>query len=115
MDKRHLLDESVLSNSLLADKLFFSTTLSTRQQEQSHHTQMLNFRENERKLIEENENIKTHLASLQVKLHTLQTDDNPSTLVTKLTKLQDQVTNIFIYKPIIKANKSRALENLQFC
>lgn len=74
---------------------------------------MLNFRENERKLIEENENIKTRLASLQVKLHTLQTDQNPSTPV---TKLQDQVTNIFIYKPIIKAyNKSRALENLQFC
>ena len=112
-EKRHLLDDSVLSNSLLAYKLFFSATLFTRQQQQSHHAQMLNFRENERKLIEENENIKTRLASLQVKLHTLQTDQNPSTPV---TKLQDQVTNIFIYKPIIKAyNKSRTLENLQFC
>ena len=87
-EKCHL-DESVLSNSSLAYKLFYMSKLSV----ESHCAQMAQFVERlnvkERKLLEENEDIKRRLSDLHVRLQCHQNDPDPRMPV---TKLQEQVS-----------------------
>ena len=90
-DKLDFLDDSVLSNSLLAYKLFYNAKLST----ESHRAQLSDFVEQlnarERKLLEENELINHRLADLQARLQNLHNDADQTTPV---TKLQEQVNYI---------------------
>ena len=83
--------DSVLSNSLLAYKLFYNAKLST----ESHRAQLSDFVEQlnarERKLLEENELINHRLADLQARLQILHNDADQTTPV---TKLQEQVNYI---------------------
>ena len=72
--KNHL-DESVLSNSSLAYKLFYLSNLST----ELKRTQLWDFvdklNEKEKKLLEENAELKHRLNSLHVRLQSLQNRD----------------------------------------
>lgn len=86
-DKTHL-DESVLSNSSLAYKLFYLSKLSTERK----RTQLIDFVDKfnakEKQLLEENAELKHRLNNLHVRLQSLQNDQD---LTTPVTKLQEQV------------------------
>ena len=81
--KNHL-DESVLSNSSLAYKLFYLSDLST----ELNRTQLWDFVDKlnakEKKLLEENAELKHRLNNLHVRLQSLQNDPDPTTPVTTL-------------------------------
>ena len=92
-DAEHLLDSTSLSKYFFAAyKLLHSVSLSAKREEDRHRTQMTEvedqFREEERKLVEQNANLRQRLDSVRAKLTTLQLDRDPSTLV---TQLQEQV------------------------
>lgn len=88
----HLLDGTDISQSFLSYKVIHSVTLSSErvQFRERVRTQELvkQFREEERKLVSQNEDIQQRLGTVQLKLLKLQTDQDPSSPV---TKLQDQV------------------------
>ena len=95
-ERIHLLDNTALSNAFLSYKIIYLVTQSAKREEFRERKQTRDiveqFRENERKLLQQNEDIQQRLRSLQFKLTTLQTDQDPSTPV---TKLQDQVISLY--------------------
>lgn len=99
--KNHL-DESVLSNSSLAYKLFYLSNLST----ELNRTQLWDFVDKlnakEKKLLEENAELKHRLNNLHVRLQSLQNDPDPTTPV---TKLQEQVHYITYFQSYFLANE----------
>ena len=92
-DANHLLDETLLSKSSVAYRFLYSVSLSSKREEVRHRTQMGEledqFREHERKLVEQSVDLRQRLDGLQSKLVTLQFDRDPATPV---SKLQEQVT-----------------------
>ena len=95
-ERIHLLDNTALSNTFLSYKIIHLVTQSAKREEFRERKQtrelVEQFRKNERKLLQQNEDIQQRLRSLQFKLTTLQTDQDPSTPV---TKLQDQVISLY--------------------
>ena len=87
-------NESVLSNSSLAYKLFYLFKLST----ERNRTLLFDFVEKleakGNKLLEENAELKHQLNNLHVQLQSLQNDPDPTTPV---TKLQEQVHCITLH------------------
>ena len=79
--------------SSAAYRFLYSATLSLNEKEIRHRTHIgeleRQFRESMRKFLVENADLKQRVDTLQAKLFTLQTDRNPTTLV---SKLQEQAT-----------------------
>ena len=99
--KNHL-DESVLSNSSLAYKLFYLSNLST----ELYRTQLWDFVDKlnakEKNLLEENAELKHRFNNLHVRLQSLQNDPDPTTPV---TKLPEQVHYITYFQSYFLANE----------
>ena len=92
--RQNHLDESVLSNSSLAYKLFYLFKVST----ERNRAQLFDFvdklKAKGNKLLEENAELKHQLNNLHVQLQSLQNDPDPTTPV---TKLQEQVHCITLH------------------